>query len=125
MEKLLIPVAVLVALISLVSIGIAFSQETKTIKGEIIDVSCYVAAGAMGADHKNCATACIKAGEPAGILEEKTGNVYIVITGDHSTNPGKKVLSNVANMVEAKGTVSEKGGIRTIDITEIKKVAVK
>ena len=121
MKKLLI----LIAVMSLVSSGIAFSQDSKSIKGEVIDVSCYIAAGAKGAGHKDCASACLKAGEPGGILEEKTGNVYIVVTGDHSTNPNKKILSHVAKMVEAKGIVSEKDGVRIIDITEIKEVAAK
>ena len=99
---------------------IAFSQDLRTIKGEVIDVSCYVAQGAKGLDHKTCALACLGAGEPAGILEEGTGKVYLVVTGDHTTNPSTKMLPYVAKMVEATGTVNEKGGVATIDIKDIK-----
>jgi hypothetical protein len=101
---------------------VAFSQEAKTIKGEVIDVSCYVAAGAKGMDHRTCAIDCLKAGEPAGILEEGTNKVYLVVTEDHATNPATKVLPFVAKMVEATGTVSERGGLSTIDIKEIKEI---
>lgn len=100
--------------------GVTFAQEVKTIQGEVIDVSCYVSAGAKGMDHKSCALACLKAGEPAGILEKGTGKVYIVVTGDHAMNPSTKVLSYVAKMVEVTGTVSEKGGAAIIDIKDIK-----
>jgi len=113
----------MMAIISLVMIfsGIAYSAETKKITGEVVDVSCYVAEGAKGEGHKACAIACVKAGEPAGILEENTGKVYVVVTGDHS-NPAKKIKPYVAKMVEVTGTVNERGGISTIDIKEIKEI---
>lgn len=96
----------------------ASAQVIKTIRGEVIDVSCYVIEGARGDEHKSCALACLRAGEPAGILEEGTGKIYIIITEDH-TNPAKKVLPYVAKVVEVTGTINERGGINTIDIQDI------
>ena len=97
--------------------------EGKTIKGEVIDVSCYVAEGAKGGAHKECAIACIKAGQPAGILEEGTGKVYIAAKEeDHMKNPGTELLPYVAKMVEVRGRVKERGGAATIDIKEIKEI---
>ncbi len=107
-------------MIAMIAAG-ANPQGTKKITGEVVDVSCYVAEGARGEGHKACATACLKAGEPGGILEEKTGNVYLVVTGDHS-NPATKLLPHVAKTVEVTGTINKRGGIRTIDITEIKEI---
>lgn len=102
--------------------GRAFAEE-KTIKGEVIDVSCYAAEGAKGDAHKECAIACIKAGQPAGILEEGTGKVYIAAKeDDHMKNPGTELLPYVAKMVEVKGNVSERGGVATIDVKEIKEL---
>jgi hypothetical protein len=110
-----------VAALFLVSQGVqAFAADVKTIKGEVVDVSCYVSAGARGADHKTCALSCLQAGEPAGIVEDKTGNLYVVVAEDHSINPSQKLIPYVAKIVEATGTISEKGGIRTIDIKDIK-----
>lgn len=102
----------------------AFSEE-KTITGEVIDVSCYVIAGAKGMEHKQCAIDCLKSGAPAGILEESTGKVYIVIVEDHKTNPAEKVLPFVAKMVEVKGNVNERSGVSVIDIKEIKEPVEK
>jgi hypothetical protein len=115
-------IIVAVTVLIMATFMIAFSQETKTVKGEVIDVSCYVAAGVKGEDHKTCALACLEAGEPAGILEEGTGKVYLVVSEDHMTNPSKKMLPYVAKIVEATGTVNERGGITTIDIKDIKEV---
>lgn len=101
----------------------AWAEEVKTIKGEVIDISCYVPADAKGEGHKACALACLKAGEPAGILEDGTGKIYLVITGDHATNPSAKVLPFVAKTVEVTGSVSEKAGVSVIDIKDIKEAA--
>lgn len=110
---------ILIMVLVLISFGLAFSEEVKTIKGEVVDLSCYIAEGEKGDTHKDCAIACIKAGEPAGILEEKTGKVYLVVTDDHS-NPAPKVLPYVAKIVEVTGTVSERGGVTAIAIKDIK-----
>lgn len=113
---------VLSVLVLLVSGGRAFAEE-KTVKGEVIDVSCYVAEGAKGESHKDCAVACIKAGQPAGILEEGTGKVYVAAKeDDHMTNPGMQLVPYAAKMVEVKGVVHERGGVAIIDVREIKEI---
>jgi len=104
--------------------NVVFAAETKTIQGEVVDLSCYVAEGAQGAAHETCGIACIKNGEPAGILEDKTGKVYLVVTADHSS-PATKILPFVGKMVEVSGTVNERAGIRTVDIQTIKEVPAK
>ena len=106
----------------LVFCGRAFAEE-KTIKGEVIDVSCYAAEGDKGDAHKECAIACIKAGQPAGILEEGTGKVYVAVKEEeHMKNPGTELLPYVAKMVEVKGSVNERGGVAIIDVKEIKEI---
>jgi hypothetical protein len=127
MKKL---VGVILALFLLSGIAMAYGDETggsseskemKTLRGEVIDISCYVAEGARGESHKACAIACIQAGQPAGILEEGTGKVYVAAKEeDHAKNPGAELLPYVGKMVEVKGDVHERGGISTIDIKDIK-----
>jgi hypothetical protein len=36
--------------------------------GELVDMYCYTAAGAHGADHKDCGVKCAKSGIPVGVL---------------------------------------------------------
>jgi hypothetical protein len=97
--------------------------QLQTIRGEVIDVSCYVSHGAIGEAHKECAVACLKAGQPGGILEEGTSKVYIAAKEeDHLTNPNTELIPYAAKMVEVKGVVHERGGVATIDIKEIKEI---
>ena len=101
-----------------------FAQDVKTIKGEVVDLSCYTLAGAKGMGHQQCGLACIKGGEPAGILEDKTNKVYVVVTSDHS-NPADKVIPYVAKKVTAKGKVFSRGGIKVIDLDKISEISGK
>ena len=64
--------------------------EEVTVKGEVIDLWCYLEGGDHGADHKDCATMCAKAGNPIGILDQK-GNIYVVM-GLKEHQPGKDLL---------------------------------
>src|SRR5262245_19682895 len=50
--------------------------ERATIRGEVVDLWCYLEAGDRGPAKKECATACAKAGNPIGILDSK-GTLYI------------------------------------------------
>ena len=49
---------------------------TVTVKGEAVDLWCYMEGGDRGPAKKDCATTCAKAGHPIGIVDA-TGNVYV------------------------------------------------
>lgn len=125
-------VFVMAVAVFLVSSGIVLAEdkgskmgveELQTIKGEVIDVSCYVSHGAHGESHKYCAVACMKAGQPGGILEEGTGKVYVAAKiEDHLKSPNEELIPYAAQMVEAKGVVKEQCGVAIIDIKEIKEI---
>ena len=58
---------------------VGFAQPkgpTVTVKGEAVDLWCYMEGGDRGPAKKDCATACAKAGNPIGIVDAK-GNVYL------------------------------------------------
>ncbi|MGY8780728.1 MAG: hypothetical protein ACKVJJ_03595 [Fidelibacterota bacterium] len=48
------------------------------IEGEVIDLACFTSRGAIGKDHKSCATRCLTRGSPAGLLD-KNGNVFVIV----------------------------------------------
>lgn len=50
--------------------------ERATVRGEVVDLWCYLEGGDRGPEKKQCATACAKAGNPIGILDSK-GNLYV------------------------------------------------
>ncbi len=95
------------------------SAKESTVTGEVVDVSCYIAQGAKGADHQSCAEACIKAGGPVGILSQK-GKLYVsVMPDDHSAGPSAKLMDYIGKQVKATGLLRSKGGVNGIMITKV------
>jgi type 1 fimbria pilin len=101
------------------------SDKEVTIKGEVVDQPCFEGKnGARGEGHKACALSCAKRGNQLAVVEDGTNAVYS-ITGDYSANKNEKLIPFVAEMVEVKGTVSEKDGKKWLAVSSIKKVESK
>jgi hypothetical protein len=91
--------------------------ETKSIKGEVVDLMCYLDHGAKGEAHKGCATTCIKSGGPVGLL---SGDQLYLVVGDHK--PMNDALAAVAaQTVTLKGKVVERNGMKMIENAELQK----
>ena len=103
-------------------VWLAFGQpkgETVTVKGEVVDLWCYLEGGDRGADHKKCAVACAKAGNPIGLVTEKD-EVYVMM-GLKDHQPGKEVLiDKMAETVTVEGTLVKKGGVQVIYVSSVK-----
>lgn len=99
----------------------AFAQSSKTIKGEVLDMSCYVTQDATGQGHKKCAQACLDKGLPAGILGED-GNVYLLVEDHNAADAYKEVIAHAAEKVEVTGKVVDKNGVKSL---VVEKVTVK
>ena len=94
-------------------------EETKTVKGEVLDMACYLDHGASGEKHAGCATKCISSGLPVGIKDASDGKVYFVI-GAHK--PMNKELAEYAGKeVTLKGKVATKDGINLLENAELVK----
>jgi len=89
-----------------------------TIKGEVLDMACYLDHGASGAKHADCAKTCIESGLPVGI-KGADGKTYLII-GQHE--PINKTLAPLAGKtVTVKGKVVERDGIHMIANAEVVK----
>jgi hypothetical protein len=53
--------------------------QSATVRGEVLDLECYLANGSRGPGHAACARKCIESGRPVG-LRTKPGIIY-VLTG--------------------------------------------
>ena len=107
----------------------AFAR-TETVKGQIVDVSCYNMdkANNAGKDHKmpkgdtaDCAIGCAKAGRPMAILTSD-GKVY-ELTGGLATEKNAKIVAHVAHTVEVTGDVTEKDGKMMIAADSLKMIS--
>lgn len=92
--------------------------EEVSIKGEVIDVWCYLEAGDRGPEKKACAVACAKAGNPIGILDDK-GNVTIALSIEDHTSAQKLLIDKMADTVTVNGTLVKKGGVQAIYIKSV------
>lgn len=117
-----LPAKVLVGVLATLLIGIAsFAQEkkqTQTIKGEVVDLWCYMDHGARGPKHKACAVACAKMGNPIGIVDAR-GNVYVAVGSELHQPDRERLIEKMAQQVTATGTVVSRGGLRMIYIKTI------
>ena len=101
---------------------IAFAQpkgDTVKVKGEVVDLWCFLEGGDRWADHKQCAISCAKAGNPIGLVTEKD-EVYVLM-GIKDHQPGKDVLiDKMAETVTVEGTLVKKGGTQVIYVSSVK-----
>ncbi|MBK8870369.1 MAG: hypothetical protein IPN19_04845 [Elusimicrobia bacterium] len=96
--------------------GAAMPSSFVSVKGEIIDMACYLDHGAMGAKHAQCAKTCITSGLPVG-LKAEDGKLYLLI-GEHK--PINSSLADVAaKIVTVKGKLVSRDGINMIGNAEI------
>jgi hypothetical protein len=122
MKSKIVRVWFVAAALLLVGVWLAFGQpkgDAVKIKGEVVDLWCYLEGGDHGADHKDCAVSCAKAGNPIGLVTEK-GDVYVMM-GIKDHQPGKEVLiDKMAETVTVEGTLVKKGGVQVIYVTAVK-----
>jgi hypothetical protein len=56
--------------------------KVATIKGELVEASCYLELGKRGEAHRRCGADCIKHGQPAGILDD-AGKLTLLFVEQH------------------------------------------
>ena len=120
--KKLVALSVAVAVGSIMAWSVqAEDQKTDaqvTVKGEVLDMACYLDHGAHGEKHAQCAATCIESGLPVGIKGED-GKTYLLI-GEHK--PLNKTLAEYAGKtITVKGKLASRDGINMISNAEIQK----
>ena len=90
-----------------------------TIKGEVVDMWCYLEGGDRGAAKKECATACAKAGNPIAILDDKGALFVAAGLKDHQSAQAL-LVNRMSDTVTVTGTVVSKGGAKMIYIDSVK-----
>jgi hypothetical protein len=112
---------VLVSFLMFLNIVIpVYAAETVTVKGEVIDTYCYSLMGAKGESHRQCAIDCFKAGIPAGLLEEGTGKVFVLLPNKDKTGLPKGVIDKMGRMATVTGKAYTSGGSNFLTIESIK-----
>lgn len=102
-----------------VSLAMPAFAADMTVKGEVVDIACSTMKkeAGKGEAHASCAMVCAKKGQPVGIL---TADAVYTVTGDYAANSNAKLLDFVAKNVIATGEVTEKDGVKSINVKSIK-----
>lgn len=98
-----------------------------TIRGEVLDLSCWLARGLSGPLHQDCAKRCIASGVPMGIMT--ADSTLWLLTQEHgrSMAPGSYVgvpdpfvqcKDWPSYVVEVRGLASNKNGIHVIEVMQ-------
>ncbi|MFQ5494836.1 MAG: hypothetical protein ACE5EX_05605 [Phycisphaerae bacterium] len=91
-----------------------------TVKGEVVDLWCYMDHKGHGQKHKTCAVTCAEAGNPIGIVDA-SGHLYIAM-GGKKHQPGRDILiERMADTVTVTGKLVKDGGLEAIYITSVVK----
>ena len=94
-----------------------------TVKGELVDMACFMAHEGKGKKHGECGKMCVKGGAPLGIVTPD-GKVYLLVE-DHTSAKAKKPYAQakemVADTVTVKGDAYERGGVQAIVVESVTK----
>jgi hypothetical protein len=118
-RKLVLFTGLVTLLLILGGLSQAYAQSV-TLKGEVIDTFCYALMGAKGESHRQCAIDCVKAGIPAGLLEEGTGKVYVLLPNKDKSGLPKGVIDKLGRMATITGRAYTSGGSNFLTVESIK-----
>jgi hypothetical protein len=98
--------------------SIAQGQDV-IVKGEVLDMTCYIAYNLSGPEHASCARDCIRSGLPVGIKAED-GKVYL-LTGKAGKPVNAELADYAAKVVTIRGKESIRNGFAQLQVEEIRK----
>ncbi len=92
------------------------------VKGEVLDMTCYIAYNMSGPEHAGCAKDCIKRGLPVGI-KASDGKVYLLVGTDWRRREplNSQLAEYAAKIVTIRGKETMRDGFAQLQVEEIRK----
>lgn len=88
------------------------------VKGEVLDMTCYIAHNLSGPQHAECAKTCIRKGLPVGIKGED-GKTYLLVGQKQAVNA--ELADYAAKTVTIRGKETMRDGFALLQVEEIRK----
>jgi hypothetical protein len=88
-------------------------------RGELVEIGCYLRDGSRGLGHKTCALTCLKNGGRLAFLEDDTGTLYPLAGSTPASDPSTAVREDIAAHVSVRGRVYERAGNRVLVIEKV------
>ncbi len=96
-----------------------FAQGQEiVVRGEVLDMTCYIAHNLSGPQHAQCAKTCIRKGLPVGIKGED-GKTYLLVGNKHAVNA--ELADYAAKTVTIRGKKTMRDGFALLQVEEIRK----
>ena len=95
------------------------AQESVTVKGEIVDMACYLPKGSRGPEHKSCAQMCAKRGAPIAVLTD-AGDLYLLVDDHNAPEPYEAAKKLAGDHAEITGKKFARQGIAGIVVESAK-----
>jgi hypothetical protein len=97
------------------------AEDEVVLKGEVVDLHCYLTRGASGAEHAGCANACLARGVSPGLLAAD-GRVFVLL-GEKPFPVKDQVAGLAGEPVVARGRIVERGGLQALRLTSIERAS--
>ncbi len=112
--------AAVVTLAAVVSGDQAAAPAETSLRGEVVDLHCYVTRGARGPEHAGCANACLGRGvTPAFVAED--GRLFLLLA-ERPVSVKDAVAGLAGETVVARGVVHERDGVRALQLKAVEKL---
>ena len=119
--------AAIVVLAGITAVWLNLSQRGRhplvqgqeiVVKGEVLDMTCYIAHNLSGPQHAECAKECIRKGLPVGIKGEN-GKTYLLVGKTQPVNA--ELADYAAKTVTIRGKETMRDGFAQLQVEEIRK----
>jgi len=107
------------AALVLLPLHAAAADKDATVKGELVDMACYMSHDGHGAEHADCAVKCVKGGQPLG-LKGDDGKLYLLLADHGDSSAFTKAKDLAGKNVEITGAVATKDGVSGITVHGVK-----
>jgi len=99
--------------------AVSKAQENVSVRGEIVDLACYLPKGSRGPAHKSCAQMCAKRGAPLGLLTD-AGDLYLLLDDHDAPEPFEAAKKMAGDRAEITGNKLSRQGLAGIVVEAVK-----
>ena len=121
-----VTLAILTAALAVTALTFTAARAAKaekppdtSVKGEVLDLACYISEGAKGPGHADCAKECAKGGQPMGLLGAD-GTVYLLLADHGDPAAFEKTKDLAGRKVEITGVPESRGALKGLTVHGVK-----
>ena len=96
-------------------------RSSVTLIGEVIDLTCFVAHGARGADNAFCAEHYADVAQPVALLIDD-GELYILAADESNRFGYEHIRTLVGDRVRVEGLPSARDGLKVLEVRRASKI---